>query len=62
LTRVIWTLAILTITFWFIILTINKKHIKVKKDWGMQVLVAGYRFTWTHNGIPGFSNYDPGKK
>ena len=62
LTRIIWTLAILTISFWFIILTISEKHIKVKRDWDMQVLVTGYKFTWTHTDRPDFSKYNPDKK
>ena len=61
-TRVSWTLAILTISFWTIILTISEKHIKVRRDWDMQVLVTGYKFTWTNKDKPDFSKYDPNKK
>ena len=61
-TRIIWTLAILTISLWVMILTISEKHIKVKRDWDMQVLVTGYKFTWTHKDRPEFSKYDPNKK
>jgi hypothetical protein len=62
LTRVFWTLAILTISFWTFILTISEKHIKLKRDWDMQVLVTGYKFTWTNMSRPDFSKYDPNKK
>ena len=61
-TRIIWTLAILTISFWVMILTISEKHIKVKRDWDMQVLVTGYKFTWTHKDRPEFSKYYHKKK
>lgn len=61
-TRIIWTVAILTISFWAVILTISEKHIKVKRDWDMQVLVTGYKFTWTYKDRPDFSKYDPNKK
>ena len=61
-TRIIWALAILTISFWVLILTISEKHIKVKRDWNMQVLVTGYKFTWTQKDRPEFSKYDPNKK
>ena len=62
LTRIFWTLAILIISFWTFILTISEKHIKLKRDWDMQVLVTGYKFTWTNTGRPDFSKYDPNKK
>jgi hypothetical protein len=62
LTRVFWILAILTISFWTFILTISEKHIKLKRDWDMQVLVTGYKFTWTNKDRPDFSKYDPSKK
>ena len=61
-TRIIWTLTILIISFWVLILTISEKHIKVKRDWDMQVLVTGYKFTWTDKDRPDFSKYDPDKK
>jgi hypothetical protein len=62
LTRIFWTLAILTISFWTFILTISEKHITLKRDWDMQVLVTGYKFTWTNTSRPDFSKYDPNKK
>ncbi|MEO8861998.1 MAG: hypothetical protein ABI358_11280 [Ginsengibacter sp.] len=60
--RVFWTLAILTISFWTLILAISEKHIKLKRDWDMQVLVTGYKFTWTNTDRPDFLKYDPNKK
>lgn len=62
LTRVFWTLAIMTISFWTFILTISEKHIKLKRDWDMQVLVTGHKFMWTNTDRPDFSKYDPNKK
>ena len=60
--RVFWTLAILTISFWTFILTISEKHIKLRRDWDMQVLVTRYKFTWINTDRPDFSKYDPNKK
>ena len=62
LTRVFWTLAILTITFWTFIFTISEKNVKLTRDWDMRVLVTGYKFTWTNTDRPDFSKYDPNKK
>ncbi len=59
---VCWTLAILTISCWTFIFTISEKQIKLKRDWDMQVLTTGYKFTWTHNNRPDFLKYDPNKK
>ena len=58
----IWTLAILTISFWVTVLTISEKQIKLKRDWDMQVLVTGYKLTWTLKDRPEFSKYDPNIK
>jgi hypothetical protein len=60
-TRIIWTLVILTISFWVMILTFSEKHIKVKRDLDMQVLVTGYKFTWSYKDRPELSKYDPKK-
>lgn len=62
LTGVLWTMAILTISFWTFILTISENHIKLRRDWNMQVLVTGYKFTWTNINRPDFSKYDPKKE
>lgn len=62
LTRVLWTLAVLIISFWSLILIISEKHIKVKRDWDMQVLTTGYKFTWIHTDRPDISKYDSKKK
>ena len=58
-TRIIWSLAILTISFWCFIWTISEKEFKVKRDWDMRVLVTGYKCTLTHKDRPDFSKYDP---
>jgi hypothetical protein len=62
LTRVNWALAILTISFWCLILIISEKNIKVKRDWDMQVLATGYKFTWKNTEKPDISKYDAEKK
>lgn len=62
LTGITWTLAILTSVFWLVIFTIREKHIEARRDWDMQVLVTGYKFTWTNQDRPDFAKYDPGKK
>ncbi|MEO6637736.1 MAG: hypothetical protein ABIN25_05640 [Ginsengibacter sp.] len=62
LARIIWTFAILTIAFWFMILSISEKHIKAKRDWEMKLLVTGYKVTWLYKDRPAFSKYDLNKK
>jgi len=61
-TRVIWTSALLTISFWVIIFTISENHINLNRDWDMHVLVKGFKFTWTRIDRPDFFKYAPGKK
>lgn len=62
LTRILWTWAILTFSFWTLILTNSEKHIKLKRDWDMRVLVTGYKFTWKNTDRPDFSKHYPAKK
>jgi hypothetical protein len=60
--RLIWSMAILLVVFWFAVFNASEKMIKAHREWNMQVLVTGYKFTWTYTDRSGFSRYDPNKK
>ena len=62
LTGVLWTLSAIIIAFSVWIASFPEQIFKLKRDWDMQVMVTGYKATWTHQDRPDFSKYDPSKK
>jgi hypothetical protein len=62
LTRVMWTLAILITIFWSAFFSVVEKVIVIKRDWNMQVVVTGYKVTFTPGHRPDFPQQNPSKK
>lgn len=58
LVRLIWSLAILLLCFWVLIFYVSEKHIEITRDWKMQVLDGGFKFTITNKIRPELSNYE----
>jgi hypothetical protein len=54
----------LTIIFSVAVFNANfPEHIfEIKRDWERQVMVTGFKFTWTHQDRPDFTKYDPNRK
>ncbi len=61
-TVVIWTLAMLTTTYWALLFGISEKQIKIKRDWKMQILTTGFTFSWLHHDRPDITKYKPDHK
>jgi hypothetical protein len=62
LTKVMWTLAILITIFWSAFFSVVEKVIVLKRDWHMQVVKTGYKFTFTHKDRPDFPQQNLNKK
>jgi hypothetical protein len=48
LTFTTWIVATITIVFWLVIFSVSENQIKIKRNWDMQVIKTGFKFTWTH--------------
>lgn len=57
LVRLIWSLAILLVCSWGLLLYVSEKQIKLTRDWKMQVLDSGFKFSMTNKSRPELSNY-----
>ncbi|HMG68026.1 MAG TPA: hypothetical protein VK588_10075, partial [Chitinophagaceae bacterium] len=62
LTMLLWTLSTLTFTIAIIIASMPEQIIKVKRDWGMQIMATGYKLTWKKQERPDINNYDQKNK
>lgn len=55
-TKILWTLTVVTILFGILFFTISEKHILVKRDWNRKVIASGYKFTWIYKKRPELSS------
>ena len=62
LTGILWALStvIFAVSIW--IASFPEQIFAMKRDWDRQVMVTGYKLTWTHQDRPDFTKYDPSKK
>jgi len=62
LTVVMLSLSALFLALAIFITTWPEVTFKIKRDWSMQVMVTGYKMTWTTQDRPDFMKYYPRKK
>jgi len=62
LTGLFWTFSSIIFSVAVIIASFPDNIFEVKRDWDRKVMVAGFKFTWTHLDRPDFTKYDPNKK
>jgi len=62
LTGILWIFSTIIFSVAIFIASFPEQIFEMKRDWDMQVLVTGYKLTWTHQDRPDLSKYDPGKK
>ncbi len=62
LTGILWILAAILFSCAILIASNPDQEFKIKRDWDMQILVTGYKLTWTYQDRPDFRKFHPGKK
>jgi hypothetical protein len=62
LTGILCILSTIIFTIAIMIASMPEQIIQVKRDWGMQVMVTGYKLTWMPQHRPDFAKSDPSKK
>ena len=62
LTAILWTMSAIVFAVAIWIASFHEKIFEMKRDWDMQVMVTGYKLTWTKQDRPDFAKYDPGKQ
>jgi len=59
---ILWAFSIIIFALAIWIASFPEQVFEMKRDWDRQVMVTGYKLTWTHQDRPDFSKYDPNKK
>lgn len=62
LTGLLWTLSTIIFAVSVFIASFPEQIFEIKRDWDRQVMVTGFKLTWTHQDRPDFPKYDPNKK
>jgi hypothetical protein len=62
LTGLLWTFSTIIFSVAVFIASFPDHIFEIKRDWNRQVMVTGFKFTWTHQDRPDFTKYDPNKK
>jgi amino acid transporter len=61
-TGLLWAFAAVIFSVAGFIASFTEHIFEVKRDWDRQVMVTGFKLTWTHQDRPDFAKYDPNKK
>lgn len=59
---ILWTFSTVILSIAVFIASFPEHIFSIKRDWDRQVMVTGFKFTWTHQDRPNFSKYAPSKK
>lgn len=62
LTGLLWTSSTIILSIAVFIASFPEQIFEMKREWDRQVMVTGFKFTWTHQDRPDFAKYDPNKK
>lgn len=61
-TGLIWTVSTMIFSVAVFFASFPEHTSEIKRDWERQVLATGFKFIWTHQDRPDFTNYDTNKK
>jgi hypothetical protein len=59
LTGILWILSTIILAVTILISGVREQVFKMKRDWDMQVMVTGYKLTWTNQDRPDFTKFNP---
>lgn len=62
LTGLLWTFSVIIFAIAVFIASFPEQTFEIRRDWDRQVMVTGFKFTWTHQDRPDFTKYDLNKK
>ena len=60
--RLLWFFSTIIFSIAVFIASFPEHILEIKRDWDRQVLVTGFKFTWTHQDRPDFTKYESNKK
>jgi hypothetical protein len=61
-TGLLWIVLTMIFSVAVFIASFPEHIFEIKRDWDRQVMVTGFKFTWTHQDRPDFATYNPNKK
>jgi hypothetical protein len=62
LTGLLWTFATIIFAIAVFIASFPEHKFETKRNWDRQVMVTGFKMSWTHQDRPDFAKYNPNKK
>jgi hypothetical protein len=62
LTGLLWVFSTIIFSVAVFIASFPEQIFEIKRDWDREVMVTGFKLTWTHQDRPDFAKYNPNKK